>query len=158
MLIKYLIDEDFVNYKKPCMFIGAGISCSFKCEKDCGQQVCQNSAVVQYPIIDYDDDELLERYLQNPITSSIVFGGLEPLDNFKQLIEFIKKLRVKSEDDIVIYTGYNEGEIVDELRELGKFSNIIIKFGRFIPDSPHHVDEVLGVMLASENQYAKRVS
>jgi hypothetical protein len=113
---------------------------------------------VQYPIIDYDDDELLERYLQNPITSSIVFGGLEPLDNFKQLIEFIKKLRVKSEDDIVIYTGYNEGEIVDELRELGKFSNIIIKFGRFIPDSPHHVDEVLGVMLASENQYAKRVS
>jgi len=32
--------------------------------------------------------------------------------------------------------------------------NIIIKFGRFIPDQKSHMDETLGVELASPNQYA----
>ena len=34
MRIKNLIDEDFVNYKKPSLFIGCG-ECDFKCEKSC---------------------------------------------------------------------------------------------------------------------------
>ena len=38
------------------------------------------------------------------------------------------------------------------------YSNIIIKFGRFIPNREPHFDEVLGVNLASNNQYAKRIS
>jgi hypothetical protein len=32
--------------------------------------------------------------------------------------------------------------------------NLIFKFGRFIPDRPHRFDEVLGVELASDNQFA----
>ena len=35
--------------------------------------------------------------------------------------------------------------------------NIIIKFGRFIPNRPSRYDEVLGVELASDNQFAKRI-
>jgi hypothetical protein len=31
---------------------------------------------------------------------------------------------------------------------------LIFKFGRFIPDRPHRFDEVLGVELASDNQFA----
>ena len=38
------------------------------------------------------------------------------------------------------------------------FRNIIVKFGRFIPDQESHYDEVLGVNLASNNQYAKKLS
>ena len=37
---------------------------------------------------------------------------------------------------------------------LSKFANVIIKFGRFIPNQKPHFDEVLGVELASPNQYA----
>ena len=39
MLVKGIIDEDFVNYKKPSMYI-AMPNCSFKCDKDCGRAVC----------------------------------------------------------------------------------------------------------------------
>ena len=39
MLIKGIIDEDFLNYKKPSMVI-AFPHCSFKCEKELGKKVC----------------------------------------------------------------------------------------------------------------------
>ena len=43
MIIKQLVDEDFVNYKKPSMFIGFP-TCDWKCERECGHQgLCQNS-------------------------------------------------------------------------------------------------------------------
>jgi hypothetical protein len=38
------------------------------------------------------------------------------------------------------------------------FDNIIVKFGRFIPDDEKRFDEVLGVELASHNQYAEVIS
>ena len=40
---------------------------------------------------------------------------------------------------------------------LRKYPNIIIKYGRYIPDQEPHQDEVLGVRLASNNQYAERM-
>ena len=63
-------------------------------------------------------------------------------------------------DVIVIYTGYTAEEINDKgyIEELKKYPNIIIKYGRFIPDQKAHFDEVLGVNLQSDNQYAKRIS
>ena len=54
-----------------------------------------------------------------------------------------------------IYTGYYPEEIQDELKQLQKYKNIIIKFGRFIPGQEPHYDEVLGVYLASDNQYGE---
>ena len=67
----------------------------------------------------------------------------------------------KCDDDIVIYTGYEEdNDIVQKcLKIIWKYidvKNIIVKYGRFIPDQKPHYDEVLGVNLASDNQYAKR--
>ena len=38
------------------------------------------------------------------------------------------------------------------------YKNIIIKYGRYIPNQTPHRDEVLGVNLASDNQYAERIS
>ena len=37
-----------------------------------------------------------------------------------------------------------------------QYDNIVVKFGRFRPNQDPHYDNVLGVKLASNNQYAKK--
>ena len=155
MLLKGLIDEGFTNYKLPSMFL-IFPHCNFKCCLEAGNNICQNMDIVKEPTIDVGVDDLIKRYLNNPITKAIVCGGLEPFDSFEELKEFISTLRWNYSccDPIVIYTGYNAEEILDEVFSLSKFVNIIVKFGRFIPDQKEHFDKVLGVNLASDNQYA----
>lgn len=157
MIIKQLLDEDFVNYKKPSMFIGFP-SCSWKCDKECGMQVCQNGALATSPKKNICFKTIVNRYINNPITSSVVCGGLEPFDTWDDLYGLVTYLRVSTQDDIVIYTGYYKEEIEVYIDELKVFSNIIIKFGRYIPGCERHYDEVLGIYLASDNQYAERIS
>ena len=159
MKLRGYVEEDFTNYKKPSMFLITPY-CDFKCCIENGNNICQNMDVIKAPIIDVDNDELIKRYLNNPITKSIVFGGLEPMDSFEEVREFINTLRwdYNCFDNVVIYTGYNADEIIDQCMRLSKFSNVIVKFGRFIPNAKHRYDEVLGVELASENQFARRIS
>lgn len=157
MLIKGIIDEDFINYKKPCMVIEFPY-CSFKCDKECGKQVCQNGALANSPNIDIERMDLINRYLKNDITQSVVMQGLEPFDSWDDLISFIFLFRCYTNDDIVIYTGYNLSELEEKVELLSYFDNIIIKFGRYIPNQQLHYDNVLGVNLASNNQYAVKIS
>ena len=157
MQIKFLVDEDFVNYKKPSMFIGFP-HCTFKCDKDCGEEVCQNSPLVRQPNIDVKVYDIVRRYTHNSLTEAIVIGGLEPFDDWQDLLLLITCLRFITIDDIVIYTGYNENEISNYLYLLEMFPNIIVKFGRFIPHSSPRFDEILGIELQSDNQYAKVIS
>jgi hypothetical protein len=132
--------------------------CSFKCDKECGKQVCQNGALANSPNIDIERMDLIDRYLKNDITQSIVMQGLEPFDSWNDLISFIFLFRCYSDDDIVIYTGYNLSELEEKVELLSYFNNIIIKFGRYIPNQQSHYDNVLGVNLASNNQYAVKIS
>lgn len=159
MKVKGLIDEDFVNYKKPAMVIEFPY-CTFKCDKECGQSVCQNSALAHEPNITINYDELLTRYINNPITKAIVMQGLEPFDSFSDVMNLILWLRVKYKclDDIVIYTGYNKEEISWLIEYIKQYKNIIIKYGRYIPNQNPHFDSVLGVKLSSDNQYAEKIS
>lgn len=157
MTIKGLKDEDFVNYKKPSMFIGFS-SCSWKCEKECGKKVCQNGTLATSPDITIGVKTIVNRYINNPITSSIVCGGLEPFDTWEDLYQLIVYMRVATQDDIVIYTGYYKEEIEEYINKLKVFRNIIIKFGRYIPNQEKHYDKVLGIYLASNNQFAERIS
>lgn len=162
MKVKGVVFEDFVNYKKPSMYI-IFPTCSFKCDKECGRSVCQNGALAQAPIIEVDKDDLIENYLSNPITEAIVMAGLEPFDSPLDLIPFIDALRIrhKCKDDIVIYTGYTEDELKDNMSYnyiCENYDNIIIKFGRYRPDEDSHFDNILGVRLASPNQYAKVIN
>ena len=157
MLIKGLVDEDFINYKKPSMFIIMPF-CDFKCERDCGiDGICQNSTLADAQIINIDIDKLIERYINNNITKSVVFGGMEPFMSPSDLELFINKFRSVCDDDIVIYTGYTEDEVRENFSFIYKNKNIIIKFGRYIPNDISHYDDVLGVELASMNQYAKKI-
>lgn len=150
-------DEDIINYKKISMFIALPF-CSGKCYKELGLDcsICQNDELRNSKIIEFDDEKIIEKYLHNPLTHSIVFGGLEPLDSFSELIHFISLLRnkYKNFDDVIIYTGYKEEEIQDKIEKLKVFGNIILKVGRYIPQSENRYDEILGVTLASKNQYA----
>lgn len=157
MIIKQLLDEDFVNYKKPSMFIGFP-SCSWKCDKECGMQVCQNSTLASSQIKDIGFKTIVNRYINNPITSSVVCGGLEPFDTWDDLYGLITHLRVSTQDDIVIYTGYYKEEIEEYIDKLKVFPNMIVKFGRYVPNHEKHFDELLGIYLASDNQYAERIS
>ena len=159
MIIKGLIDEDFINYKKPAMIIEFPY-CTFKCDKEFGQPVCQNSDLVNEPNIEIDYDKLLTRYINNPITKAVVMQGLEPFDSFSDVINLIFWLRVKYKclDDIVIYTGYTKEEINWSIKYIKQYENIIIKYGRYIPNQELHFDSVLGVKLSSDNQYAEKIS
>ena len=159
MIIKGIVDEDFSNYKKPSMLI-ATARCSMKCDELNGCQVCQNSPLLFKPDIDISNEELINRYLSNNLTQALIAAGMEPLDQFAELISLIKDFREVSDDDIVIYTGYTDAEvrIMGVYDMLKQYKNIILKTGRFIMNQPSHYDELLGVELASPNQYAERIS
>ena len=127
MVIKSFKDEDFVNYKKPLMFIITP-TCSFKCDKENNCLMCQNSHLVHEPTHQVETDILIRRYLENPITKAVVFGGLEPFDTPHDLVGFIQSLRWDHhcDDDIVIYTGYTEEELENTMayKVISSFNNI----------------------------------
>lgn len=159
MIIKGLLDEDFVNYRVPSMTIMFP-RCSMKCDKECGKPICQNSNLNASEEYDVDARSIVARYIANSITDAIVLQGLEPLDSFNDVLAIISELRsINCYDDIVIYTGYNKDEIENKIKSLKYYGkkNIVVKFGRFIPDQQPHYDNVLGVNLASDNQYAERI-
>lgn len=132
--------------------------CSFKCDTENGSCICQNSSLVNRPNIDVDIDKIIDKYMSNNISKSIVCGGLEPLDSWEELKTFIVNLRYRTNDPLIIYTGYNKDEIADKLAWLRFYENIIVKFGRYIPNQETHYDKVLGIYLASDNQYAEVIS
>ena len=152
--------DDFIQYRKPSMFIGFP-HCSFKWEKvykNGKEKYCQISELANARKEDVDIDELLITYVRSNLMEAIVCGGLEPFDSWKDLKHLLKHFRDVSEDDFVIYTGYNKDEIVDKVEQLKQYPNVIIKYGRFIPNSEKRYDDVLGITLASNNQYAEKIS
>ena len=159
MKIKDIIIEDWSNYKVASMFVNTSI-CDWKCRIGCGENLCQNMDIISLPTIDISNEKMYNLYNDNSITKAIVFGGLEPMLQFDELFSFIEYMRNdKNNDDmIVIYTGYYPTEIENYLNKLKTFKNIIVKFGRFIPSQKSRYDEILGVTLVSNNQFAEKIS
>lgn len=160
MKIKNIIDEDFVNYKKASMFIGT-CYCDWKCCKEANIPIstCQNYQLSSAFKREVSIETLIDRYLRNPITNAIVVGGLEPMLQFQDIKELILCLRNNGcMDDFVIYTGYYENELEEQIKWFQENTeNVIVKFGRYIPKRESHFDDLLGIYLASENQYAKKI-
>ena len=160
MKIKDIQDENFQDYKKTSMFI-CNCVCDWKCCKDANipESVCHNNKIIQQKNFEVSPEYLYLRYKNNPLTSAIVFGGLEPLLQFSEVLEVIEYFRAQGcMDDIVIYTGYYPDEVKDKIEQLQQFKNIIVKFGRFIPNVEPRFDEILGINLVSDNQFAQRIS
>ena len=154
MLVKNIVEEDFVNYKVPSMFI-ATCFCDWKCciEQNLDISICQNASISKQRNILISDSEIYERYISNPITKAVVIGGLEPMMQFEEIYDLIKCFRDNNcKDTFVIYTGYNENEILNQIDRLKKFENIILKIGRYRPNNKSHYDDILGINLVSDNQ------
>ena len=158
MKLKGIVVEDFINYKLPSMFL-ITCSCDWKCCKEAGNNICQNMEITKEKNKNISDEKIFEKYISNPITKAIVVGGLEPFDQFEELHNLIHYFRENNcEDEFVIYTGYYPEEIEGYMYFLKMFKNIIIKFGRYIPNRNNKYDEILGVTLASDNQFARKIS
>lgn len=160
MRVKGITPEDFVNYKLPSMFI-ATCFCDYKCCTELGLDigVCQNAPLAQMEDKDIDDQTIYEQFINNPITKAVVIGGMEPMIQINEVIDLINLFRNQGENcPFIIYTGYYPNEIPEPLERLKQYKNIIVKFGRFVPNEKSRYDEVLGVTLASDNQYAKVIS
>jgi hypothetical protein len=159
MKLKTIIDEDFVNYKKPSMMLST-CKCDWKCciEENLDISICQNFDLANQKNIDVPIDTIIDRYINNPITKAIVIGGLEPFLQFDEILNFVKAFRKVSKDDLVIYTGYYPDEVKTYIKELKQYPNIIIKFGRYKERQNKVFDNILGVYLLSDNQYAVKIS
>ena len=160
MRLKGVVMEDFVNYSKPSLFLISSI-CDWKCCKEANIDIsiCQNNPLAKQPIIEVNDSSIYEAYRHNPITKAIVIGGLEPMLQIDEVVNLIDLFRKNGcKDEFVIYTGYYPTEIQNELNRLKVYDNIIVKFGRYVPNRPSRYDEVLGITLVSDNQYAERIS
>lgn len=160
MQVKSIIEEDFVNFKLPSMFI-ASCYCTWKCPLEQGLDVsiCQNSELAKSPTSNIPDSVIYEHFVNNQITKAVVIGGLEPMLQFDEVCSLISYFREHGCDaPFVIYTGYYPDEIQQQVDELAKYGNIIVKFGRYMPNCKPHYDDVLGVNLASNNQYAVKIS
>ena len=153
MIVKDILWGDAVNYRVISLTIMFPY-CTFKC----GEMNCQNSALAQEKNVDVSIPDLVQQYIKDDMCEAVVAQGLDPLDSFEDVYEFISELRKYSNDPVVIYTGYNASEVQDKVNILKNYPNIIIKFGRYIPNQKPHRDEILGVDLASDNQYAKKIS
>ena len=159
MKIKGIVVNDFSNYKKISMFIVTSV-CNFKCEKINNEQCCQNRNLLKVSTMDIDDNIIVDEYRKNSdLVKTLVIGGLEPFDQWDELYNLLKLFRNNFPDDIVIYTGYDKNEIQEYVDKIKKdIPNVIIKFGPYIKNQPTHFDEILGVELASNNQYAEKIS
>lgn len=156
MKLKGIVDYDTVNYKKPCLTLLFN-HCDFKCDRLNGCQVCQNSGLAAEPDIEVNGEYIWNLYEQNPLTKAFCFQGLEPFDSYLDLLDLVIFIRIhkQCDDPIIIYTGYNEGEDWVVENSLRHYNNIIIKYGRYLMGHESHYDDILGVKLASNNQYAK---
>lgn len=156
MLIKGILDYDGVNYKEPCLTV-LFPHCNFKCDKENKCQACQNWSLQFEENYELSYEEIIS-YFDNPLTSAFCFQGMEPFDSWNDLIGLISYIRKKYQNNkIIIYTGYNKEEKQEERIQLKNFGNIIVKWGRYLNNNTPRYDEVLGVILASSNQYAEEL-
>jgi hypothetical protein len=152
--VKNIIHETFQDYKKAGMLI-AMCYCDWKClkEQNLDVSLCQNCALSKHNSFKINISDLFNQYISNPITSSIIFGGLEPMLQFNEVLSVIDYFRGHNcYDDIVIYTGYNNDELKDKILLLSNYDNIFLKCGRFIYNDKPIYDKILGVNLSSQNQ------
>ena len=154
--IKDIMDEDFQDYKIASMMI-AFCTCDWKCAKDGNfpETICQNCSIAKQKTHTVKIEDIYNRYINNHITSAIILGGLEPMLQFEEVVALISYFRNKGcNDTFVIYTGYYEHEISDKIDILSPYRNIILKLGRYKPNKDKYYNNLLGVYLANEEQYA----
>lgn len=142
------------------------------CSGKCGPKCHNYKLIGTTKINEYKIEDIVNLYNKLNTHRSIVCAGLEPFDSFEDLTNIVKYFSNCNKDcDIVIYTGYTEEEIKYSVKLLNDIFNknlnksfkksLIIKFGRYVFDAENsykYYSDILGVELASNNQYAKIIN
>lgn len=149
-MIKLLdVRETITDYRKSTLYL-CGYICTLGC-KDCFHNELKKNHPTTLSI-----EKLFTDYISTTSCDAILFSGLNWLEQIEELFVLIHYIRSNHiNKDIVIYTGYDKHEISDKIAMLSKFDNIIIKYGRFDATLPPRYDDVLGITLASSNQWAE---
>ena len=148
------IVEVFQDYKKSALLL-CTCYCDWKCCAESGldQSLCQNSRIAKQREIKTPFASILKK-VNASFTDAVIFGGLEPMMQVDEVIQCIEYLRLNGvKKDIIIYTGYYLEEIDSNILYRLSQNKVILKCGRFIPNRSSKYDPILGVVLASDNQY-----
>jgi len=152
MKLKQILHETYGDYKECSMLLIAD-NCINKCEG------CHNQHLLQLESKIFPDEEIIKRFVENPLSKAIIFGGLEPMDQAEEVEKFIfTAINMGIACPIIIYTSYNPlsyvfrcSNVMEAIKQyLGK---VIIKHGPYKKDLKPVFNEDLGVTLASSNQY-----
>lgn len=157
--IKGIVDEVFSDYSKISMLIICP-KCTVRCWERLGlsPSICQNNHLKKEQGWQEDNFEIIKRYNSNPLTKSIVFGGLDSWDSLDDILNFSKTFREFSNDDLVLYTGRNLEEIQGDFIKFINIKNVYVKYGQYNPNLESIVDELTGVTLVSSNQKFIKIS
>lgn len=146
--------EVFQDYKKSALLFST-CYCDWKCCHEAGVDIdiCQNQKIAQQREVILPFESVLRKVNQS-FTDAVIFGGLEPLLQPDEVLQCINYLRCHEvTKDILVYTGYYMEEIDEETLMYLTVCDVILKCGRYIPDRKPKFDAVLGITLASDNQY-----
>jgi hypothetical protein len=162
----YLLGEPrltFNDYHKTCLYL-ATPRCNFKCVREAREKgieivECQNHALAGSLPTDYSAEEVAKAYHESVFAEALLLSGLDPLDCWEDVIVFLREFRaIEPGVEVVLYTGYYEHEVLEQVRQLSELGNVMVKFGRYDPSVPPGYDEVGGVTLASGNQHFRRLA
>ena len=162
MKLRAIIEEDCNHYKDFSMVLFAPY-CNWKCCKESNIPVeeCANQSFQKEPVMDFSNGFILQKYLSNPLQNALCIAGAESLDS-DDLNDFIKFFRQSVNDIIIVYTGYTitEPKVKNFIDWIFKnnIQNVILKIGRYIPNDIPHIDPILEIPLASNNQFAIKIN
>lgn len=153
LIIKDIIDEVYSDFNKIGMLVVVP-KCKTRCWEKCGlsPDICQNYHLNFTEKFNINNEDIINRYLENPLTKCIIFGGLDGFDSIDEILIFLEEFRKISKDDVVIYTGKELEDIEHRFNDLAFYKNIYVKYGHYNPNLNSIKDELTGVTLASENQ------
>jgi pyruvate-formate lyase-activating enzyme len=137
----------------------ATVNCDWKClkEQNLPLSTCQNSHTCDIGNKEIELKELVARFNDNVLSECVIWAGLEPMLQFEEMLCFINEFRKTNNEEVIIFTGYYPEELKWHIEKLKSFSNLIIKFGRYIKNSKPIRDNLLKIELVSENQFSKRI-
>lgn len=96
MKLKGVVMEDFVNYKKPSLFLITS-QCDWKCCKELGIDIsiCQNEPMAKQETKDVSAESIYNAYINNDITKAIILADLSQCCNLKRCLMLLNILEIK---------------------------------------------------------------
>lgn len=133
-------------------FIGARIN-AIDCHHNC--PCCFNQELKKHPMYAESASSVIEQVKRCTLNKGIIFGGLEWSEQPEDLIELIHAART-NDLEVMIYTHHTEEEFKKLFPCFWELP-IYVKFGEFKQELGSYADHENDVLLASTNQYIKKL-